>query len=447
MLLSGIEIEVTRNKFVRRFLCGALVPLIALTLVRIWITWRNDAYLDHVTGAWMALAADLSAGIFYRPLFGEIGYGATRYFPLHFVLQAALTKEGIEPRFAGHLIELASTVTLLGGMYLFLRSLGAEHWLAATAPLLILATGPGQLALLTIRGDILATALNILGITFCLRETWPSWHGVAAAALFTLAFSTKETTVFGMVAVVLVLLFSRRFDTAMRLSIMTIVGYMLVLVIMYVASQGRVVEVMRVAGMAGASWKNLLTGPVRIALTAFEDPVANTSIIILGLAAFIAAGFDSRCLLPRALLLTTLAVTSLIMGTPGTAYNHLLDLYVACIVMFVVWASRQEKRFETFNIGALAIAAVLVLPSLVQLIRHHDSVSLLQGESAHPANYRAFAQTLSSRGSATLRSGGTDSLHRGSRIVSSSSEKGSLCNRASTAAIAGAVLQCCGPLV
>ena len=56
-----------------------------LLLPRIYLNFKNQYFLTHVEGVWLACAHDFLHGVFYRPLFGPLGYGGTRYFPLYFV--------------------------------------------------------------------------------------------------------------------------------------------------------------------------------------------------------------------------------------------------------------------------------------------------------------------------------------------------------------------------
>src|SRR6187401_2643114 len=47
----------------------------------------DDRYnVNHVSGTWIALAADLRDGTLYRPLFEDGSFGGTWYTPLQFVL-------------------------------------------------------------------------------------------------------------------------------------------------------------------------------------------------------------------------------------------------------------------------------------------------------------------------------------------------------------------------
>jgi hypothetical protein len=356
---------------VRFLLFASMAILVVLTAENVWITWRNDAELNFGAGEWMALAADLKHGIFYRPLFGPLGYGGTRYFPLHYVLQAALMKAGLGLRLSGHLLELASMVALMAGVFWLLRNLGVQYWLAAAASVAILAAGEGQLALTSIRGDVLPAALNVLALALCARES-PTRRGlIAAAALFTSAFAAKETTVFGVAAAVLAFLLCCRFRDAVELAILTGAGYLLVLAAILLASHGRAYEVFRASAGAGVSLHNLIVAPYRliqnIALT-WYNPLPNPALYLLGIGALLAWRDDAKGSIAPLFLLTSAIVTLVILGSSGAGYNHLLDVEVGAVVTFAAWVSRQGEQHLTFLTALLAMAIIFAVPLFAPLL-------------------------------------------------------------------------------
>ena len=68
------------------------IAIPAILLLRLALNFRNEYFLTHVEGVWLACAYDFTHGVFYRPLFSSLGYGGTRYFPLYFVLTGSLSK-------------------------------------------------------------------------------------------------------------------------------------------------------------------------------------------------------------------------------------------------------------------------------------------------------------------------------------------------------------------
>jgi hypothetical protein len=144
--------------------------LVGLTVLRITQSWPNDSHLDHVSGAWVALAADLRSGVFYRPPFGPVGYGGTRFFPLFFCLHAAGMAVTGSWRFSGYLLSAISIMLLLSGVYYLLCKLAVERWLCLAGCAAVLAGSSVQDAFLTIREDGLAAALNVWGVVLGVEQ-------------------------------------------------------------------------------------------------------------------------------------------------------------------------------------------------------------------------------------------------------------------------------------
>jgi hypothetical protein len=120
------------------FLCAALLAAVLLVVIPQRIA--QGGYLNHVSGAWAALASDFAHGVLYRPLLSQLGYGGTRYFPAHIVLHGLLMRLGLSVRTAGHLLPLAAACLLVGGGAKGLAARGARPALAWALALLALAS-------------------------------------------------------------------------------------------------------------------------------------------------------------------------------------------------------------------------------------------------------------------------------------------------------------------
>ena len=77
-----------------------------LLLVHAWLALTSGDGLNSVSGVWLTLARDAREGVFYRALEASGQYGGTRYFPLLFLLIAALMRAGVPPVAAGHAVGL-----------------------------------------------------------------------------------------------------------------------------------------------------------------------------------------------------------------------------------------------------------------------------------------------------------------------------------------------------
>src|SRR6202043_2618090 len=193
-------------------------------------------FLTHVEGVWLACAYDFMHGVFYRPLFSSLGYGGTRYFPLYFVLTGALSKLFGSLATAGLALSAAGVVLALIAVYILLRRLNVAVLLSAASVTSILAVATTQQALLGAKGDSLAAALNLWGMVLCVGSKTRRVGLYFAALLFTLAFATKLTTLFGVAALFLAWFCARRYQQAAQLAAATASGCILVLASMHVAS-------------------------------------------------------------------------------------------------------------------------------------------------------------------------------------------------------------------
>jgi len=343
------------RKLPQFLLICAAVLLVGLTLVRAGQSWRNDSHLDHVAGAWTAMALDLRHGIFYRAPFGPAGYGGTRFFPLYFSLHAALLRI-VGWRAAGYFLSSASIVLLLAGVYVLLRRLGTGRWLAAAAVLATLAGSSVQDALLTIREDGMAAMFSVWGLALCVGREPSRRRIYLAALLFSLAFATKESSVSAAGALFLSFILAKRIRAALHFLGATSVGYAVVMAAMYLASSGRAFAAFRFTLATGSSLSSLLYSPVAM-VQMMHGYVAETVLLVLGLAALIATSAQGICRIASLWFVCALGVTLVIFSSDGTAGNHLMELHIAAVVMFVTWAS--DVLSPEAVIAVLAAACML----------------------------------------------------------------------------------------
>ena len=344
--------------------------LVGLTAVRLLQSWKNDSHLDHVAGVWVALALDLKRGLFYRAPYGPPGYGGTRFFPLYFCLHAAFMRV-MGWRAAGYFLSAASVVLLLTGIYVLLRWLEIDRWLAVAAVLATLAGSSVQDSFLGIREDGMAAMFSVWGLALCVGREPSRRRIFAAALLFSLAFATKETSFAAAAAVFFWLLATKRFRAAWQLAAAIAAGYALVLATMYVASSGRAFAALNVTLATGSSWLSLLYSPVSME-QAMHGYTAETILLVLGLAAFVVQCARGTLRLPSLWFLCTLVVALVIFSSDGTAGNHLIELHVAAVVLFATWAS--EIQLPEAALATLAAACLLAWTELY--VQHADVDSI-----------------------------------------------------------------------
>lgn len=344
--------------------------MVAVTLLRIHTCWINDAYLNLVSGVWTALAKDLTHGVFYRPLYGPLGYGGTRYFPLVFVLHAGLMKLGGGLILTGFLLSFASTLALLAGVYALLRRLGVDKLLAGCSSLFVLCSESTQLALLTIRGDVLPAALVVWGFWACCSPAPGFRQLMVAAAFFTLAFSAKVTSVYALGAALFYFWFRGGRRQALLLASLCAGAFAIVLAAMLIASHGRVIQIFLECATAGAPWTSFFRVPQRFVMLTSTKDVGGFPFLVLAAAALVAWPGKFWRELPALFFLFAAAMLLLIFGTPGTDYNHLIDLHAAAVVVLAVWISRSGRQPALFGLAALEIVALLAVFPATRNFRH-----------------------------------------------------------------------------
>jgi len=367
--MSWIDESKAVSKLYSVTIVGASIMVPVLLLWRVVSNFRNLHYMSHAEGAWMTSAYDFTHGVLYRPLFGPLGYGGTRFFPLYIVVTGSLSRIFGRLEDSGMIISAASVILLACGCFVFLRRLGVSLLVSLGAATAVLSAATTQEALVHTKGDGLAAMLNVWGLAFCVGPKEKRGWLYIAAVLFSLAFAAKMTTVFGVAAVVLAWAFSQRTKDALQLSMATAVGFAAILTAMYFGSGGRALEIFRVCAGGGGSLIYALEAPYRIIGSALEsDPVM--VIFVIPAVAFGLSHFKKfpTDILPIYFVLV-LAVTTVIFGSPGTLFNHLIDLNVAAILLLAYAASRNSAVLE-IGTGILAIGLIVGCVEVVAALRY-----------------------------------------------------------------------------
>src|ERR1700722_19713490 len=336
-----------------------------LLVPRVFLNFKNQYFLTHVEGVWLACAYDFLHGVFYRPLLGPLGYGGTRYFPLYFVFTGWLSKPLGSLETAGIALSGACVVLTLVAVFLLLRRMNVSALLSVAAVVGILSVASTQQALLGAKGDSLAAAANLWGLVVCAGSNFRRRAICLAAGLFTLAFATKVTTVFGVAAVFVAWLLAKRTKEAFELAIATGVGYAAVLAAMYVGRGGRVFAIFRACAGGGGSLSYTVQAPIHLLSKALDvDPVFLFFLIpafAFGLQYFLQNKTD----LWPIYFAFVLAVTTVIFGSLGIGINHLFDLQVASVILLAVAISRIAALTE-IGFGILAAALIVSLVPTLQ---------------------------------------------------------------------------------
>jgi hypothetical protein len=324
-----------------------------------FVSIASGLYLNLGSGVWLALARDTAEGVFYRPLWNGAEYGGTRYFPMLFVAIAGLMRAGIPVVSAGVTVSMLGLAALAAAVFVLLKRLAVPPPLAtlgaalATAPYFVHQTA------FAVRCEPIAAAFAIFGLAVLApveKQRDSTTRELLAAVLFVCAFLTKITCVYAPAAMTLALLFSGRRRAALRVATMTAAGAVLALVSINLTSGGRALESFRACALAGSSWSSLVS-PVTILrpLELIATSHLLSAVFFLAAIALVMA-WRTQMRLPALYLLTAAAITGVIFTSPGTILtSHILDAYVAAIVLVTVVTAAESGRFRRAGEAALIV--------------------------------------------------------------------------------------------
>jgi hypothetical protein len=326
----------------------------ALTACRVVTFWPRHTYLDTASGVWIALAVDLADGVFYRPVVGPDGYGATRYFPIYFVGHAALIKAIGDPFSAGYLMSAISVALIVAGVALILRARTPHTALALAAAAVVLAPQAVQRALLSVRPDALAAGLAVAGLAALQGRGRVAV--VLGFALFGVSFGTKLTSVAGLAAGLLWLLVQGRRRDALLGTVTFTATVSLLLATTWFFSDGRFAEALG-AGVGNTPRASILTAPLTMMRLARQVPETAVFMVLGAALGLVSLTRRQSADLPLLYWLTAMLLTLPIFVVPNTAANHLLEPAVASVLLAGVWAVRHPRVLSVQS--AMLVAATL----------------------------------------------------------------------------------------
>jgi len=323
------------------------------------VSLSSGMYLNLGSGVWLALARDLHDGVFYRPLWNGSEYGGTRYFPMLFVLTAAVMRLGISAVTAGVAVSMAGLVMLAAAVAVLLKRLSTPSLLGLLGTALSIAPYFVHQTAFAIRCEPIAAALAILGLAVLVpieERATSNNRLLLAAVLFVAAFMTKITCVYAPAAATVALLAAGRRAAAMKLVSATAVGALLLLGAVHVASSGRALESFRACALAGSSLFSLLS-PMAVtrALQLIGTSHLLTVVFLLVASALVAAP-RAWLKLPALYLLAASAITAVIFTSPGTILtSQIVDAYVAAIVVLTTLIASWPAGIRTAGYLVLTV--------------------------------------------------------------------------------------------
>jgi hypothetical protein len=192
------------------------------------------------------------------------------------------------------------------------------------------------------------------------------------SVLFTLAWSTKVTTVFGFAAAFLWLISTGFSGRAWELAVETACGYLAVAAGMFLASHGRIVTIFKACASAGANVARTALGPFHMLSVAVRDDPGLLMFFFLALLVLPARPVRS---LPTLFFIATVAVTAFIFGSPGTSWNHLLDVQAASVILLAAWlADKNNSVLKQVGTYAFSLAVLLAAIPVVHMLQAEDRV-------------------------------------------------------------------------
>jgi hypothetical protein len=348
--------------------------------------WKNWGDLDHNSpGTWLCMAADARDGVLYRPIVSEIGYGGTRYAPLFPVIIAGFMRAGIDAIDSGFFAGLIAAIITISGLFVLIRRLGTPTSIAAAMSIFALAATCTRTIILGIKGDLLPVGLALWGLAavVCASEKRQPIPGLIAGAIcFVLALAAKVTSIFGIAAATIWLLFRGKFRQAAILSLTWIFGVVVVALITQWASHGRAGSIFLICGGGGGSFARMLKGPYLLLSDAAHQD--RTLLAIWLISIFVIAATSQWKSLPAILLLISTAGTILIYGSPGTHLNHLVDMNAAAILVIATLGRKSRMWRSPVLVVTMLLVTVAAAACWRQIreIRRNDERGQMEAAMA-----------------------------------------------------------------
>ena len=360
MLFEGTDGHYKSNALFIAFLLVVLSGLFVFGAI-IVLSIVNNTSLEHVSGAWIAMAMDLRDGVFYRPLFDEsTGFGGTRDFPLFFSLTAMVMRVLSSPILSGHIIGLFSGILLLCGCYMFLRRVEVRPVFAAALCVLLISSFSIRHGFEAIRGDVLPLALNVLGLAIFIGKSPRIIRVYLAAFLFVMAFATKVTAVHGVVSLFIWLLLTGRSREGLQLLLVTFAGYAAFMGFLFFATSGRIYEIFQVCASGGADIATILKAPIKFAFSMSNNDQESMLMLFWAVVIFFYRPTGMGPSLPTIFIAVTLILTVFLYGSPGVVFNHLVDLSAAS-VLFVGYAGFSARSKITQPSTGIYVALMVFI--------------------------------------------------------------------------------------
>jgi hypothetical protein len=339
-------------------------------LAVLWL--RTYSHINHVSGAWMALAKYAASGVLYPPLYDGQRYGGTRFMPLMILLNTAASKVTGEFLTSGKLVALGSMALLLGLLFLVLRQLGCGVPSSLALTSAVVASGTGFDETMSIRGDALAVFFQ-LGAVAVMAGAMARAKGrarlmvvltVVAAALSTLGVLAKFSAVWAPLAIGLWLL---AYD---RRALLSYVGAFAVLLggslaLFQFLSHGNMFDSLFGLAVAGVATADPITRVKVLGHDITNSLRVSWVLLPIALLGAITALRSRHLTIYHFSLLCAVGVTGVLYMDVGVQANHLIDLAVlTAVVVGEFWARIASTTRGTSGIPILlTVLLIWILPT------------------------------------------------------------------------------------
>lgn len=328
--------------------------------------------INHVSAIWMTQSQDAAHGLLYRPILGPDGMtGGTRYFPLPIILLAGLYRLSFPLILGVHLLLTIFLILYIFGIFLFLRKLELSWQLAIPLSLLFLCP---EVVIFNnwLNGyiDIIPGSLNIIGlaILFPSEKQLKISRCICGGLLFSFAFLTKFTSLYGILAVSLYLLIYRQkrqfFSLIIAFSLTSLLG----LLGTEIASEGRFSQNFSNSALGGTSVRTILKSPETLFFNFYRSADFTFLLFIIAIAAFLASYRYAKSPYVVLAFLSALVITIIINIGPGILQNHLVDITALSLIISAFYLYRNSKSlfFSFFFVWGSLASTYMVYKIIVQ---------------------------------------------------------------------------------
>jgi hypothetical protein len=351
-----------------------VIGVVADVRLMLWY-WPGSIFDGLTSSVWTGLAWDFAHGEFYRPLLGPGGYGGTRYMPLFFVAHGLLIRAHVDPVFAGVLVMQTTVLAASLALFAALRSVDVPTRLAMPLAGTVWSTVIYQKYCTDVRADYLAAAFALAAVALAGNRQRRPLGLVAAAAACALGGLTKVTAVAFSAPITLRLFTEGRRVTAAQFALGTTALFGAALGFVQFASGGSFLENFRTTLTGGMKASDVWHAAASFVEEVGEDPFL---VAPFALACWCwATTTPGRRALAHAYFVTATLVTLVILASPGTGSNHLVDLHMASTLVIGVALHRGEisRRAVTLTYAILAVVLAAIswpvpgMPSVIATLR------------------------------------------------------------------------------